>query len=77
MSVNLQVRMPKQLIKLIDEDVKDEIFTSRSDAVRTIVAFYEYQKERNEFYGMLEKRADEVKAGKYISLEAFEKEALK
>jgi len=74
MSVNVQVRLPEQTVKTIDKEVDNDVFSSRSDAIRTIVEFYEYEKKRMKFFDMLEKRAEEIKKGNYITIEKLEKE---
>ncbi len=76
MSVNVQVRIPEKLLEIIDEEVREGEFESRSDAIRTILEFYAYEKNRNDFYKALEKRVEEIKKGKYVTLEQLEKELL-
>ena len=74
MSVNVQVRFPSQITRMIDEEVRRGYFSSRSDAIRTIVQMYEFHKERKKFFSMLEKRAKNIEAGKFITLEQLEDE---
>lgn len=70
-SVNIQVRMPKSVVEELDGDIKRGIFTSRSDAIRTIVRLYELSK-RKEFFDMLEKRAKEIENGDFIGIDGLE-----
>ena len=52
--------MPDQLVEKIDKWVQEGRFTSRSDAIRTIVALYEEREKTREFYEMLQRREREV-----------------
>jgi len=65
-TVNVQVRLPEQILKGIDSDVKSGMFSNRSDAIRTIVSFYELSKKRKEFVEMLEKRANDIRKGEFL-----------
>jgi len=56
----VQVRMPEQLVKEIDKWVEEGRFTSRSEAIRTIVALYEEREKTRSFYEMLKRREGEV-----------------
>lgn len=60
-TVQVQVRIPRDLVKEIDSWVKEGRFASRSEAVKTIVALYEEKERTRKFYEMLSKRSDEVK----------------
>ena len=68
MAVNIQVRFPQKIVEMVDEDIKGGYFSSRSDAIRTIVEFYELQNKRKEFFEMLKKREEEIDRGKYLTL---------
>lgn len=59
--VQVQVRMPEQEVKEIDRWVKIGKFKSRSDAIKTIVNFYEEREKTRDFYEMLVKRSKEAK----------------
>lgn len=56
----VQVRMPEQLVEEIDKWVEEGRFTSRSEAIRTIVALYEEREKTRRFYEMLKRREGEV-----------------
>ena len=73
-TVNVQVRLPEQILKGIDTDVKAGMFSNRSDAIRTIVSFYEMSKKRKDFTEMLERRFAEIKNGEFVSISELERE---
>ena len=56
----VQVRIPDQLVEKIDKWVQEGRFTSRSEAIRTIVALYDEREKTREFYEMLQRREREV-----------------
>ena len=58
--VQVQLRMPEQTVKEIDEWVEEGKFRSRSDAVKTIIALYEERVKTMEFFKMLMKRSKEA-----------------
>jgi len=58
--VQVQLRMPEQTVKEIDEWVEEGKFKSRSDAVKTIIALYEEKVKTMEFFKMLMKRSREA-----------------
>jgi Arc/MetJ-type ribon-helix-helix transcriptional regulator len=58
--VQVQLRMPEQTVKEIDEWVEEGKFRSRSDAVKTIIALYEEKVKTMEFFRMLMKRSKET-----------------
>ncbi len=58
--VQVQLRMPDELVAQIDEWVKKGMFKSRSDAIKTIIAIYEERMKTREFYKMLLKRSREA-----------------
>ena len=58
--VQVQLRMPEQTVKEIDEWVEDGKFRSRSDAVKTIIALYEEKVKTRDFFEMLMKRSKEA-----------------
>jgi Arc/MetJ-type ribon-helix-helix transcriptional regulator len=47
-------------VEKIDKWVQEGRFTSRSDAIRTIVALYEEREKTREFYEMLRRREREI-----------------
>ena len=58
--VQVQLRVPEQTVKEIDEWVDEGKFRSRSDAVKTIIALYEDKMKTMEFLKMLMKRSKEA-----------------
>ena len=58
--VQVQLRIPEQTVKEIDEWVEEGKFRSRSDAVKTIIALYEEKVKIMEFFKMLMKRSKEA-----------------
>ncbi|MCD6226466.1 MAG: ribbon-helix-helix protein, CopG family [Candidatus Aenigmarchaeota archaeon] len=59
--VQVQLRLPEENVKEIDELVIKGKFKSRSDAIKTIIALYQEREKTREFYKMLIKRSEEVK----------------
>ncbi|MEE9116802.1 MAG: ribbon-helix-helix domain-containing protein [Thermoplasmata archaeon] len=59
--VQVQLRMPEDVVKDIDRWVAKGRFKSRSDAIKTIVALYEEREKTREFYKMLVERSEEAK----------------
>ncbi len=57
--VQVQLRVPEQTVKEIDEWVEKGKFKSRSDAVKTIIALYEEKVKTMEFFRTLMKRSKE------------------
>ena len=59
--IQVQVRVPEKMIEMVDTWVKEGRFTSRSDAIRTIVGHYEEREKTRNFYEMLTKRSREAR----------------
>lgn len=59
--VQVQLRMPEDVVKEIDQWVTKGRFKSRSDAIKTIVALYEEREKTREFYKMLVERSKEAR----------------
>jgi Arc/MetJ-type ribon-helix-helix transcriptional regulator len=59
--VNVNIRVAKTELDMIDQWVTEGRFASRSDAIRMIVAFYEEREETRKFYSMLIERSREAK----------------
>lgn len=49
----VQVRMPEELVKELDRWVSEGNFKSRSDAIKTILRWYEDRERTRKFYKML------------------------
>jgi Arc/MetJ-type ribon-helix-helix transcriptional regulator len=57
----VQLRVPDGTIKELDRWVKEGRFKSRSDAIKTIIAFYQEREKTRSFYKMLVERSREAK----------------
>ena len=57
----VQVKIPENLVEKIDEWIRDGRFSSRSEAIRTILALYEERERTQEFYTMIYSRAEEAR----------------
>lgn len=70
-TTQVQVRIPKEMVKEIDKWVTEGRFTSRSEAIKTIVALYEERERTRKFYQILLKRSEEAreKPGMLLPLE--------
>lgn len=57
----VQLRLPKKMLQEIDRWVAEGRFKSRSDAIKTILGFYEEREKTREFFKMLTRRSEEAK----------------
>jgi len=57
----VQLRLSQKTLEEIDRWVTEGRFKSRSDAIKTIISFYEEREKTREFYKMLIKRSEETK----------------
>ena len=57
----VQLRLPQKMLEEIDQWVAEGRFKNRSDAIRSIIAFYEEREKTQEFFNMLMKRSKEAK----------------
>ncbi|MFZ7138938.1 MAG: ribbon-helix-helix domain-containing protein [archaeon] len=57
----VQLRLPQKTLEEIDQWVKEGRFKSRSDAIRTILNYYQEREKTREFYMLLNKRSKEAK----------------
>ena len=64
--VQVQLRIPEQTVKEIDEWVEEGKFRSRSDAVKTIITLYEERMNTMEFFKMLMGRSKEAEETPHI-----------
>jgi Arc/MetJ-type ribon-helix-helix transcriptional regulator len=60
-TTQVQVRIPEELVKEIDRWVSEGRFSSRSEAIKTIVAIYNEREHTRKFYQTLLKRSDEAR----------------
>lgn len=56
----VQVRVPEQMIRTLDEWVEGGKFKSRSDAIRTLLFEYEEREKTRQFYRLLAERSREA-----------------
>ena len=59
--ISVNVRVPERLVESIDASVKQGVFASRSDAIKTMIAFYEEREKTRAFYTMLVERSEEAR----------------
>ena len=57
----VQLRLSPKTLEEIDRWVTEGKFKSRSDAIKTIISFYEERERTREFFKMLTKRSEEAK----------------
>jgi Arc/MetJ-type ribon-helix-helix transcriptional regulator len=57
-TTQVQVRIPQELVQEIDRWVADGRFSSRSEAVKTIVALYNERERTRRFYEMVSKESE-------------------
>jgi Arc/MetJ-type ribon-helix-helix transcriptional regulator len=60
-ATQVQLRLPEKTLDEIDRWVAEGRFKSRSDAIKSIISFYEEREKTREFYQMLVKRSEEAK----------------
>ena len=57
----VQLRLPEKVLKEIDRWVAEGRFKSRSDAIKSIISFYEERERTREFFRMLLRRSEEAR----------------
>ena len=57
----VQLRLPEKLLEEIDRWVAEGRFKSRSDAIKTIISFYEEREKTRKFFKMLISRSEEAR----------------
>ncbi len=60
-TTQVQVRIPQELVQEIDRWISEGKFSSRSEAIKTIVALYNEKERTRKFYQTLLKRSDEAR----------------
>ncbi len=60
-TTQVQVRIPQQLVQEIDRWISEGRFSSRSEAIKTIVTLYNERDRTRKFYQTLLKRSDEAR----------------
>jgi len=59
--VQVQLRLPEEMVAEIDAWVTEGKFKNRSDAIKTIISLYEEREKTRKFYELLQKRSEEAK----------------
>ena len=59
--VQVQLRVPKEVVSEIDKWVGNGRFASRSDAIKSIVTLYEEREKTREFGRMLIERSEQAR----------------
>jgi len=69
----VQLRFPEKMLEEIDRWVAEGRFKSRSDAIKSIISFYEERERTREFFRMLMRRSEEARKHPevLVSLEEF------
>jgi Arc/MetJ-type ribon-helix-helix transcriptional regulator len=69
----VQLRLPEKVLEEIDRWVAEGRFKSRSDAIKSIISFYEERERTREFFRMLMRRSEEARKHPevLVSLEEF------
>jgi Arc/MetJ-type ribon-helix-helix transcriptional regulator len=57
----VQLRLPQKTLKEIDKWVAEGRFKNRSDAIKSIICYYEEREKTCNFFNMLVKRSEEAK----------------
>lgn len=57
----VQLRVPEQMIRIIDIWIKQGRFQSRSEAIKTMISEYQEREKTRKFYKMLIKRSKEAR----------------
>lgn len=60
-STQVQVRIPEELVEEIDGWIAEGRFSSRSEAVKTIVTLYKERERTRKFYELLSKESEAAK----------------
>jgi Arc/MetJ-type ribon-helix-helix transcriptional regulator len=60
-TTQVQVRIPEQLVQELDRWISEGRFSSRSEAIKTIVTLYNERERARKFYETLLKSSDEAR----------------
>ena len=60
-TTQVQVRIPEELVQEMDRWIAEGRFSSRSEAVKTIVTLYNEREKTRRFYEMLSKESDRAR----------------
>ena len=61
MLTQVQLRLSQKTLEEIDRWVAEGRFKNRSDAIKTMISFYEEREKTREFFKMLVSRSEEAK----------------
>jgi Arc/MetJ-type ribon-helix-helix transcriptional regulator len=70
----VQLRLPQKTLEEIDKWVAEGRFKNRSDAIKSIITYYEEREKTCAFFNMLMKRSEQAKRHpeSLVSLEEIE-----
>jgi Arc/MetJ-type ribon-helix-helix transcriptional regulator len=70
-TVQVQVRVPEQVVREIDKWISEGRFASRSEAIKTVLLLYQERERTRKFYQTLLERSEQArkKTGSLIPLE--------
>jgi Arc/MetJ-type ribon-helix-helix transcriptional regulator len=60
-TVQVQVRLPREMVREIDQMIREGKFVSRSEAIKTVLAIYQEKRRVRGFYEILVMRSKEAK----------------
>jgi Arc/MetJ-type ribon-helix-helix transcriptional regulator len=60
-TTQVQVRIPEELVEEIDRWISEGRFSSRSEAVKTILRLYKEREQTRRFYEMLSEESEEAR----------------
>ena len=60
-TTQVQVRIPEELVKELDRWIAEGKFSSRSEAVKTIVTLYNERERTRKFYDLLQRESEEAR----------------
>jgi len=60
-TTQVQVRIPEELVEEIDHWIKEGRFSSRSEAIKTILTIYKERERTRKFYEMLSRESEEAR----------------
>jgi Arc/MetJ-type ribon-helix-helix transcriptional regulator len=60
-TTQVQVRIPEELLQEIDGWIAEGRFSSRSEAVKTIVTLYDERERTRKFYEMVSKESEDAR----------------
>ena len=59
--IQVQVRMPKGMVEGIDKWIREGLYSSRSEAIKMVVALFQERDRERAFYDALMERSREAK----------------